>query len=478
MKKPIHTAAAALGLLLTLPLFFFNCRKSGANKGEPDSSVLIARASAFVSNEILNRPAVLQPGNPRNDRTQRPREIIWSSAGIINFRGRPAVIAPLHFQKDIFIRTSWGGNNNFRLDNQAKLLVYQDSVNAWHAEVVTSFPDTGYLRSDQTLFTGLVLVDDYWGNPLNKYYYTPDGAVQRYVPDEAAAAIAAPKQITGSVRTQGLIQVCKYVYGYNYAAGSPTDGEYWVEFQGCSTMYTPDGAGGSGGSYGGVASGGGGGGPSGSKIIIKAPPDHPITNLLDYLKCFTNVGGNDHTYTVTICVDQPVPGTRTPWKLTDGGPLGSSAAGNIVDVGHTFLIFSEQYGGTTITRNVGFYPSGNVTPNNPASPGKLNNDDNHQYNIAATFTLTNANFFIMLNFLQRATDPNFYYNLNTENCTSFCLQTLAQAGIFLPNTIGSWPGGTGCDPGDLGEDIRQMTPLPNMTKSTSSVFHFNVGNCQ
>jgi len=286
--------------------------------------------------------------------------------------------------------------------------------------------------------------------------------------------------MTTVVKPQGFIQTCTYIYGYNYAAGSPNDGESWVEFQGCSTMYVPDnGSGGGGGSsYSGVGVLGGGGMPTSTGMVIKTPPDHPITNLLDYLKCFTNVGGSDHTYKVTIYVDQPVPGSRTPWKTQDGGPVGSSAAKNLVDVGHTFLTFTEQYGTTTITRNVGLYPSSAVTPNSPASPGQLNDDENHQYNISATFTVTNADFFIMLYYLQRAADPNFYYNLNAENCTSFALQTLAQAGIFLPNTIGTWWRGSGCNPGDLGEDLRQMTPLPNMTKSTSSGFHFNVGNCQ
>jgi hypothetical protein len=221
-----------------------------------------------------------------------------------------------------------------------------------------------------------------------------------------------------------------------------------------------------------------GGGSGGSVNIVILPPTNPILNLPEYLKCFTNVGGTDHTYTVTICVQQPVPGSRTPWKFTDGGPIGSSGEQNIVDVGHTFLVFTETYGNTTITRNVGLYPSGGVKPSSPISPGVLNNDEVHNYNISATFTVTSANFFLMLNFLQRATEPGFNYNLNGENCTSFALQTLAQGGINLPNTIGAWFQGSGCNPGDLGEDIRHMTPLSNMTESTITGYHLNAGKCQ
>lgn len=474
--KPILSSATLFSALLFLLLFFSHCYKV-TNNAELTASDFMATAKSYVSS-IQTQSPVYQAGNPHNDRTSRSRELIWSSATITRFRSRPAVLVPFHFIKEIFIKTTWSGNNNFRLDNQAQLLVYQDSTTSLHAEVVTTLPDTNFLDSDQTRFSGVILVDDWWGNSIYKYHFTSDGRVERYNPNQNADLATTPKKITATKRPDMLIQTCTYIYGYNYAVGAENDGEYWVELVGCTSMYLPEtvDAGGGGSSYSGI--GGGGTALTSSKIVIKLPPDRPIKNLLDYLKCFTNVGGNDHTYTVTICVDQPVPGNRTAWKLTDGGPLGSSAAGNMVDVGHTFLIFTEQYGGGTITRNVGFYPSGRVTPNNPASPGKLNNDDNHQYNIAATFTVTNANFFIMLLYLQRATDPNFYYNLNSENCTSFALQTLAQGGIFLPSTIGSWPGGTGNNPGDLGEDIRQMTTLPNMTKSTSPVYHFNVGNCQ
>jgi len=39
---------------------------------------------------------------------------------------------------------------------------------------------------------------------------------------------------------------------------------------------------------------------------------------------FTNSSAIDHSYTVTVCVSQPVRGTREPWSFTSGGPTGSS----------------------------------------------------------------------------------------------------------------------------------------------------------
>jgi len=165
MKKPILSVETALGLLVILPLFLAHCRKASDDRGELDANVLIAGARTYVSKEILSSKIVIEPGNPRNDRTLRTRDILWSSAAVITFRGQPAIVAPLHFTQDIFLRTTWGGNNNFRLDNQERLLVFQDSGHVWHAQMVTTLPDTSFLQSDQSHFSGLILVEDWWGNP-------------------------------------------------------------------------------------------------------------------------------------------------------------------------------------------------------------------------------------------------------------------------------------------------------------------------
>jgi len=470
--RSILSSFAIFCTLLFLPLFFYRCNKAD-NNGTLTPHI-ISEARAYVQ-AIQNQAPVYEANNPRNDRTTRSRELLWSSAWVTLFRGRPAVLVPVHFAKDIFVKTTSGGNNCFRLDNQEKLLVYQDSSLAWHAERVTSLPDSLYLKSGQETFTGFVLVDDYWGNPLNKYHYGPGGSVQRYVPDQAAAAMTPSKQITGSVRSEGLIQTCTYVYGYNYAVGSPNDGEYWVEFVGCSSMYIPESvdAGGGGGSYGGIA----GGGTISISVNGKLPaapvinaPTHIITDIKDYLKCFQVTPGA--TFQVTICVDQPTPGSRNPWTVsfTDGSS-GSGASG----AGHTYLILTENMpGGWSITRNVGFYPSKFVWPITPPVPGVLNNDENTPFNIGAQYNINSTMFFNMLQFVMGSTSDN--YQVNTYNCTNFALDALDAGHISLPRTIGYWLGGMGVDPGDLGEDIRGYN-FTGMTRITTPFLHANLGSC-
>jgi hypothetical protein len=153
-------------------------------------------------------------------------------------------------------------------------------------------------------------------------------------------------------------------------------------------------------------------------------------------------------------------------------------ANNPINTGHTFLILSESYGSTTITRNIGFYPSTIIYPPSAlTASGQFNDDDTHTYDISGTLTVNNAQFFQILNFVSSSNTPAFIYNLNSNNCTTFVLNAVAQAGINLPRTFGTWPDGTGVDPGDLGEDIR-TDKIPGMTVNTAPTNnHQNVGQC-
>lgn len=202
-----------------------------------------------------------------------------------------------------------------------------------------------------------------------------------------------------------------------------------------------------------------------------------IGDIQDYFKCFTLVAGTSHKYKVTICVDQPTPGTRTAWNLSSYGVHNSSSGANPVNVGHTFLILTEVAPTGTITRNVGFYPKNSVSPNSPTDQGELNNNEQHPYNISLTINVNSSQFFNILNFISQVKQSDQNYDLNNYNCSSFSIRALLAGDTYLPSTIGKWPGGSGNNPGDLGEDIRSMLLKSNMTRITKERDHPNEGNC-
>jgi hypothetical protein len=431
---------------------------AGCTKHLSDSAAiktdLVGEARSFID-------SVSTRGYPVNYRAAQPKSVRWDLAQVVTVGRSLGISVPIIFRNTLLIKSNLVGDNPFHLDYLTQLLYYRDSTGKGTALMITAFPDSNYFRDPTRPFTGLKFVEDWLGHPVEKLLYTRDGLTNRYVPATKQADVLE------------VIETCYEITGYNYSPDDPDEIYYWSEPAGCSANYIDDGTG---DVIGGInGSSGGGAGYSGTALFAILPGNSVIKNIQQYLQCFTNVGGTDHTYTVTVCVDQPDPGTRTAWTFSSGGSSGSTQANNIVNTGHTFLILTETYGSTTITRNVGFFPSGSVTPNSPSSPGELNADQNHYYNISGTFTVDNGQFFNILNYISSASTST--YNLNTNNCTTFAINAMTEAGINLPATTGTWPGGAGDDPGDLGQDMKN-TNIPGMKlNSTAGYSPTNVGQC-
>ena len=445
-------------LLTALFLFLLStgCKKH-LNNTLVDRTELIREAQHVLD-------SISRTGYPVNQRAAQPKTVRWDLTQLVPIGHTVGITAPIIFDNTILMKANFAGDNLFHLNYLTQLLFYKDSTGKPAVRVVTAFPDLNYFKDPTRSFTGIKFVEDWLGHPIEKFLYTPGGHISRFVPTNKQPAVVE------------VIETCYEITGYNYSPDLPDEPYAWSEPAGCSVDYIDDGSGT--GVIGSNGSSGGGAG-AGSSLVSVLPGNSVIKNIQQYLQCFTNVGGSDHVYTVTVCVDQPDPGTRTPWTTSDGGSSGSSAGNNPVDVGHTFLILTETYGNTSISRNVGFYPAGNVNPLAPTSQGTLNDDETENYNISGSFTVTNAQFFNILNFVSQGNSPGYLYNLNTNNCTTFAINAVAQAGISLPRTIGTWPDGAGNDPGDLGEDMRDNN-IPGMTLNLaggSDDSHYNVGQC-
>jgi hypothetical protein len=465
----------SLLLAAILSVLFWGCqKKTGLSFYELRSrQALIEEAHAYFTERVLNLPSAATDHNPR---TTGARIVDWNAAHILELSHGLAVLVPVHYTRPFLIMTSFSGDRLFNINDQVQLLIYQDSAMAFHAQVVSAFPDSGRVVGGP--FQGVVLVDEWNGAPINRYRYDRN-TIGVYTPTEhKATSWPAPKAPT--TYTTYVQVTCSVLYGYNYSADDPSGGYYWEEEIGCSV--SGSGTGGSGpssGDYAGVPGGSSGGSPSTSAIVKVISGTNPIGNIRDYLKCYDNIPGTDHTYTVTICVDQPIPGTRAPWTFAGKGSTSDLPVDddNPVNTGHTFLIMTEITPNGITTRNLGFYPLSIVYPGHPAEQGQLNNNSSAPYNISLAVTVTSSQFFQMLDYISHGNDNGYMYDLNANNCTTFALHALAAGGVGLPSTVGYWPGGSGNDPGDLGEDIRSLPLSPGMTKSTSLDSHPNLGSC-
>jgi hypothetical protein len=446
---------------ILLLMFLVACQ----NKVTVSSSttILISQAQGYFSGSVLTH------GKAISYRARQAKLVQWDLAQVIPLSTGKGVLVPIVYTGSMLMQANFAGSSYFHLNNLTQLLVYKLPDSGYKAIVITSFPDSNFFKNPLATFHGIKFIEDWQGNSLGKYLFASDGSVKTYVP--------ITKAVTGIVSTE----TCYTISGYNYSPDDPEDSYSWTEDAGCEANYMSIDVG---GGSGGIAASTGNpilasGVAANATQVVILPPLSIIKSISSYFQCFTNVGGTDHNYKVTVAVDQPEPGQRTAWTLTPGGLSGSSQASNLVDVGHAFLILTETYGNTTITRNVGFYPSSAVTPHSPSAQGVLNDDDYHLYNISGSFSLTNAQFFSILNFISQGNSPGYLYNLNTNNCTTFVINAVSQAGIYLPMTIRAWQGGMGADPGDLGEDIRSGKTngiAVNFAPGTDES-HINAGQC-
>ncbi|RNC84874.1 MAG: hypothetical protein ED556_09830 [Winogradskyella sp.] len=162
-------------------------------------------------------------------------------------------------------------------------------------------------------------------------------------------------------------------------------------------------------------------------------PDDPISDMVNFLECFDT----SQPATVTIYANEPNPGSG---DSHDSG-----------FVGHSFVSISQ--GDSTST--FGFYPvEDDIYPIfNEQSDAIMDNDGNEQYSANISVTVTPSQLQAILN---AAINFNPTYHLDNYNCTDFAIDIGNLSGLSLPDCYGSWPGGGGSNPGDLGLEIRNL----------------------
>lgn len=182
--------------------------------------------------------------------------------------------------------------------------------------------------------------------------------------------------------------------------------------------------------------------------MVFVGPDNPLQDLPDRLECFTTTGNeSNYTHSVAIYVDQPVAGIPATHDSKEKG-------------GHTWIGISQlKPNGEITTLYVGFYPEGKASPLDPQDPGAFSEDENRVYDVSMTWGVTSSQFNQLINHLSTYTTPPDY-DLNSFNCTTFAVNELTNIGIQLPQNTSSWTFGGGLNPGRLGQDIRNIDPLP------------------
>ncbi len=401
--------------------------------------------------------------NARNAKQKRhslKKNLQWNKSYIRKLsEDNEGLVIPVQFEEDIYVKQT---DSPISLSDLTYILYSEDERGKEKFEVVTTFPDSTYLASDNRdkTFSGRVYVES-WNGKLLKSITHKYGNITLYEVEESANA---------------RIEYCETVTDW-YVCVSVDGGDSW----GCSYQETEvtiglcdnnDAGGGTGYNYepatctscgSGSSSGGepdasdddlvevcdkkgyisdGKGGCVEAIVVIS--PDTPIADMAKYLECF-NVS---QSATITIYANQPIANS----SATHDGTL----------VGHTFVSISQN-GNRSV---FGFYPAtSNVYPIvNPSDPSAMGNDSNDPYNVSVSTTVSGSELSQIINY---STNYQSTYHLDDYNCSDFGIEIGNLAGLGLPACNGTWPGGGGSNPGTLGQYLRNMT-LPNgATRNTT-----------
>ncbi len=143
-------------------------------------------------------------------------------------------------------------------------------------------------------------------------------------------------------------------------------------------------------------------------------------------------------------VNEPNPGSRDLLN-----PLSS------FPVGHTYLTLEQHNAdGSSVIRNIGFYPRNSVKPGSETDQSIFGNDGNTPYDVSLDFTVSGTE---MARVIGRVlAQQGYQYDLNNFNCTNAAIDALQSININLPSSKSDETLFNGNDPGDLGEDIRGL----------------------
>ncbi|MNF78768.1 hypothetical protein D3C84_609630 [compost metagenome] len=184
-----------------------------------------------------------------------------------------------------------------------------------------------------------------------------------------------------------------------------------------------------------------------SNSVVLIAPKTKITNINDYLKCFNL----SQRATLTIYVQQPTANSPEAWS---GIPLNPR-------VGHSFIALQQG----SIRRVLGYYPKTLVDPESPNDPKEFGNDEGHSFDVSLSTPINSTQ---LLNIIGYCNNAPATYNLNTYNCTDFVIAVGNFVGLGLPDSYGAWWKGGGSNPGQLGQNIRNMSLPSNASRQTTS----------
>lgn len=412
-----------------------------------DHPITVDAAKAWFENTVVN-----ESGKGRRKNGEFHKKAIWKLAVSRDSKqaGR-TLIVPIEYDDQVPIISLRQGRTHEKAHTQninfaARLVIWKNKSGDFQYRIHQVVPDKSYQEKNGNKInndlSGIVLVTDFDGNFIEGFRYEQGTRTGKLTKAEKSGRITSCTQYIIDWYTRVCVNNECFEPRWTHAE------EYYICWQSdhgsdgvtpAPTISSPQVITNQYDSQG--------------RYVYQIDSDGPQIDTRAELRCFGQNANSNSIFRVKIYVDQVWPGHRSfNLNSSDSSP------------GHVYLGLEEYSNGETIIRNIGYYPSEIVHPVSPSSPGEAHTDT-RPYDVSLTIEVSWGQFMGIVSAVQSTSQAE--YNLNSNNCTHFALNACSNNGISLPQTIGSWWGGGGLNPSDLGEDIRAMALSPGMSRDTN-----------
>ncbi len=163
---------------LIIILSINSCKKEDSDLKQNTTDLITNAKQAFIDQIAINQNYQLLSSNSKKSfRHSLAKSPDWKNAAIKTLRKGKAVMVPIEYEKDIFLKVGDIKNSYQSLKTLSYLLIYDNKEKAKRIEWVTLIPDNVSESNKGTKFTGKVIIEDWAGNFKKGYLFNKEGKI-------------------------------------------------------------------------------------------------------------------------------------------------------------------------------------------------------------------------------------------------------------------------------------------------------------
>lgn len=223
MKKLTTYSNYKLLLLFIAVIIVNSCKKENSISNVPlieiKSNKLINDAKNTFNHQIgsISNYQTLSSNSKKSYRHGLSKSPDWKNAAVKTLRNGKAVLVPIEYEKDIFLKVGDTKNSYQSLKTLSYLLIYNNKEKTKTIEWITLMPDDLDYRTSGNKFNGKVIIEDWAGNFKKGYVFNKDGKIFNLnIQNEN---IEGPKVQSNNVKVNDVYCISTPWYGQNISGG-------------------------------------------------------------------------------------------------------------------------------------------------------------------------------------------------------------------------------------------------------------------